>query len=99
MLPPLITVTQPEAGVLEIIVDLSPMMEDDPEQAELQSAEMKAMIKAAMAGHAMTYSFSGLNVIETTGQTSADSRTARADFIDKTAPSEFRTASVIRSSA
>ena len=91
-----ITVTQPEAGVLEIIVDLSPMMEDDPQQAEMQSAEMKAMVKAAMAGHAMTYSFSGLNVIETSGQTSADGRTASltipmADFIDKTAPSEFRT--------
>ena len=91
-----ITVTQPQDGVLEIVVDLSPMMEDDPQQAELQSQEMKALLKAAMSGHAMAYSFSGLEVIETSGQISADGRTASlsvpmSDFIDKTAPSEFRT--------
>ena len=91
-----ITVSEVEAGVLDIIVDLSPMMEDDPQQADLQSAEMKAMVKAAMSGHAMSYSFTGLDVIETSGQISADGRTASltvpmGDFIDKTAPSEFRT--------
>ena len=92
-------VTETELGVLEIIIDLTPMMEDDPQQAELQSPEMKEIIKAAMAGHAMTYRFTGMEVLETTGQISADGRTASltvpmADFIDKKAPQQFR--SVIR---
>ena len=94
-----LTVTEIETGVLEIIVDLSPMMEDDPQQAELQSAEMREIIKAAMDGHAMTYCFTGMEVLETTGQVSADGRTASltipmGDFIDKKAPASFR--SVIR---
>lgn len=94
-----LTVTEIETGVLEIIVDLSPMMEDDPQQAELQSAEMREIIKAAMDGHAMTYRFTGMEVLETTGQVSADGRTASltipmGDFIDKKAPASFR--SVIR---
>ena len=94
-----LTVTEIETGVLEIIIDLSPMMEDDTQQAEMQSEEIKEMVKAAMEGHAMTYRFTGIDVLETTGQISPDGRTASlsvpmGDFIDKTAPASFR--SVIR---
>ena len=92
-------VTEIETGVLEIIIDLSPMMEDDTQQTEMQSEEIKEMVKAAMEGHAMTYRFTGIEVLETTGQISPDGRTASlsvpmGDFIDKTAPASFR--SVIR---
>ncbi|MCE2518008.1 MAG: hypothetical protein J4F41_09345 [Alphaproteobacteria bacterium] len=91
-----VQVTEVGEGVLEIVVDFRKMMEDDPNNPEMNNPEMKALVRAAMANNHMSFGFTGQQIVSSTGTISNDGRTATikvpmTDFIDKTAPEEFHT--------
>ena len=89
-----ISVSEIAEGVLRISIDFKAMMEDDEQQEELDSPEMRAVVKAAFAGNHMSFGFTGLEVVSSTGEIWDDGKTTSikipmANLIDKTAPETF----------
>lgn len=86
-------VTEIREGVLDITVDFREMMEGDE---ETNTPEMKAILTAATANNFMKFGFTAKQIISSTGDVSADGRTATINIpmpqiISQTAPEEFNT--------
>ena len=67
-------------------------MEDGDSQKEMDTPEMRALVKAAFAGNHMSFGFTALEVVASTGEIWDDGKTTTikipmANLIDKTAPS------------
>ena len=81
-------------GVLRVTIDFKAMMEDENSQEELDTPEMRALVKAAFAGNHMSFGFTALEVVSSTGEIWDDGKTTSikipmANLIDKTAPESF----------
>ena len=89
-----LTVTEIADGVLRVTINFKAMMEDDDSQKEMDTPEMRALVKAAFAGNHMSFGFTALEVVASTGEIWDDGKTTTikipmANLIDKTAPESF----------
>ena len=89
-----LSVTEIADGVLRVTIDFKAMMEDDDSQKEMDTPEMRALVKAAFAGNHMSFGFTALEVVSSTGEIWDDGKTTTikipmGNLIDKTAPESF----------
>ena len=89
-----ITVSEIAEGVLKVNIDFVAMMESEDGQEEMDTPEMRAVVKAAFAGNHMSFGFTGVEIMSSTGEIWDDGKTTSikvpmANLIDKTAPESF----------